>query len=187
VLERELSELDRQTDDLGLLESRQEELERQQARMERHRRVLRLAMKGLEVAEDRLQRSFLPQLNAEFNRMASHITGSARRRFDLNDLAHVQVIGEQTRGIDPLSFGTKEQIYLALRLALARVAARAGEPLPLLLDEPFASADSRRLRAAMELLASWADETQVILFTCHDHIVRAAQEAASGEAVLREL
>ncbi|MFX3639387.1 MAG: ATP-binding protein, partial [Candidatus Pristimantibacillus sp.] len=68
-----------------------------------------------------------------------------------------------------LSRGTAEQVYLAMRLALAVEAAQSAN-LPLLLDDLFVNFDRTRLRAAAELLASIAVKRQLILFTCHEHI-----------------
>ena len=63
-----------------------------------------------------------------------------------------------------LSYGTEEQLLLAARLTLAELLAGELRP-PLLLDEPFGAFDEGRLRAAMELLLSIAQERQVIVFT----------------------
>lgn len=66
-----------------------------------------------------------------------------------------------------LSRGMREQLYLALRLLLARELGR-GESLPLLLDDPFVNADDERFVAGMEELMETADsESQVFVFSCH--------------------
>ncbi|MCZ7631492.1 MAG: hypothetical protein M5U19_21640 [Microthrixaceae bacterium] len=65
-----------------------------------------------------------------------------------------------------LSRGATEQLYLAMRLALARQYARSSA-LPLVLDDVLVNADPRRrVRLAAELQETAAD-MQVLVFTCH--------------------
>jgi len=66
-----------------------------------------------------------------------------------------------------LSAGARDQLYLAARLALVDVVA-AGNPLPLILDDPFVHFDSLRRENTRDLLKEVAKRHQVILLTCHD-------------------
>lgn len=66
-----------------------------------------------------------------------------------------------------LSRGTKEQIYLALRLSLANHLDSSGERLPLFLDEVFINWDENRMDNAAALFNEIKYERQVFLFTCH--------------------
>jgi uncharacterized protein YhaN len=68
---------------------------------------------------------------------------------------------------EPLSTGTREQVYVALRLALARHLDQGGEPLPLFLDEIFVNWDPERRERGLDLLERAAEERQVFVFTCH--------------------
>ena len=69
---------------------------------------------------------------------------------------------------DHLSAGAKDQIYLAARLALSHYFSKDGDPLPLILDEPFANTDDERFERAMRFLAeSLSKDHQVIILTCH--------------------
>ncbi|MBH5317004.1 AAA family ATPase [Paenibacillus sp. GSMTC-2017] len=68
-----------------------------------------------------------------------------------------------------LSRGTAEQLYLAMRLALARESSQE-EKLPLMLDDLFVNFDSERLHAAARLVAELANERQLLLFTCHEKV-----------------
>ncbi|MFN7133763.1 MAG: hypothetical protein ACK4N5_16925, partial [Myxococcales bacterium] len=80
-----------------------------------------------------------------------------------------------------LSDGTLDQIWLALRLAVARKAAQEG-PLPIVLDDVFVHFDDGRTVAALKLLAELSHELQIIVFTHHDHVVDLAR-AAVAEAL----
>ena len=67
----------------------------------------------------------------------------------------------------PLSQGTLEQVYLALRLAIIDHLDADGERLPLFMDEALVNWDASRRDRAFELLERVAERRQVFLFTCH--------------------
>ena len=71
-----------------------------------------------------------------------------------------------------LSRGTAEQLYLALRLALAETMTRQ-DPLPLLFDDLFVNFDEHRLHAALTLLGNLSASRQVVMMTCHRHVAEA--------------
>jgi len=67
-----------------------------------------------------------------------------------------------------LSAGARDQLYLAVRLAISEYLSRGKAPLPLLLDDVFATSDDERLRAGMHaLIESFGAGHQLILTTCH--------------------
>jgi len=75
--------------------------------------------------------------------------------------------------VEALSRGTREQLFLALRLALADCYARRGVVLPLVLDDVLVNFDGNRGRAAAEVLVEFAAAGhQLLFFTCHEHILR---------------
>ena len=74
-----------------------------------------------------------------------------------------------------LSQGTKEQLYLALRLAFIKVFDQQAR-LPLFLDDPLVNCDEERLYGILKGLTKISDTHQVFLFTCHPHILQAAKE-----------
>ncbi|MBE3577654.1 MAG: AAA family ATPase [Limnochordales bacterium] len=87
-----------------------------------------------------------------------------------------------------LSRGTAEQLYLSIRLALAEDYARRVAALPLLLDDVLVNFDPRRLGGALLGVAELAHELQILLFTCHPHVIltacRAAQAAGAPFQIL---
>ena len=84
---------------------------------------------------------------------------------------------------EPISTGTREQVYLALRLAIVDHLDRDGERLPLFVDEAFVNWDPARAGRGMELLRRVAERRQVFLFTCHPELAR--DVAARGARVVR--
>ncbi len=73
--------------------------------------------------------------------------------------------------IEVLSRGTREAVFIALRLALAAAYARRGVMLPLVLDDVLVNFDKTRAIHAARTLKHFAElGHQVLMFTCHDHI-----------------
>ncbi|WP_438448646.1 AAA family ATPase [Gorillibacterium sp. sgz5001074] len=71
-----------------------------------------------------------------------------------------------------LSRGTAEQLYLAIRFALTEEFAR-NEPMPLVMDDIFVNFDRARLAACVRELGVLAEKHQILVFTCHRHVVEA--------------
>jgi DNA repair exonuclease SbcCD ATPase subunit len=80
-----------------------------------------------------------------------------------------------------LSAGTREQIYLLLRVAMAQHLVTTDETAPLLLDEVTAQADDRRRDQLLDVLAELSLERQVVLFTHDPRIADWADGQLSAE------
>ena len=81
--------------------------------------------------------------------------------------------------IDQVSSGTMDQIYLALRLAAAKLIQDGKQEMPLIFDDSFVLYDDDRLRTALKWLAA-SCKGQVLLFTCHQ---REAQMLTANQMV----
>jgi chromosome segregation protein len=71
--------------------------------------------------------------------------------------------------------GTRDELYLALRLAAI---AGGAERMPFIADEMLVNFDDRRARAALRVLAALGVERQTLLFTHHAHIAAMAMDLA---------
>ena len=152
----------------------QEELEAQNAVLEQ--RLLNLektyaaldyALKSLEQATAELQRRFAPRISRSAQEILGQLTNGRYTRLtmsqDFSLLAGAQ--NEDTlRSRHWRSDGTVDQLYLALRLAVAR---ELLPDAPLVLDDAMVRFDNVRLQAALEILKLEAQTKQVIIFTCH--------------------
>lgn len=85
-------------------------------------------------------------------------------------------------GVDALSEGTADQLFLALRIATIEDHARRARPLPFIADDLFVTFDDTRTKAGLTLLAELGRTTQTIVFTHHQHVVEAARHVL-GEQV----
>jgi uncharacterized protein YhaN len=73
--------------------------------------------------------------------------------------------------IDVLSRGTREQLFLSLRMAIVGLYARRGATMPFVLDDVLVNFDSERARAATAVLRDFAAAGhQLLVFTCHEHL-----------------
>ncbi|MEX1028631.1 MAG: AAA family ATPase [Paenibacillaceae bacterium] len=77
-----------------------------------------------------------------------------------------------------LSRGTAEQLYLAMRFALADEYSKT-VALPLIMDDIFVNFDADRLARTLMVLSDVAMRHQIIIFTCHEHVALALQSALS--------
>lgn len=90
--------------------------------------------------------------------------------------------------VEGMSEGSRDQLYLSLRLAAIELHQAAHEPMPLILDDLFITFDDDRSRAILPLLADLARSSQVLLFTHHQHLMELAKGALPpGTFSLHEL
>ena len=75
-----------------------------------------------------------------------------------------------------LSRGTAEQLYLSMRYALVREYANHVDPLPVVFDDIFVNFDPERSRTSLMALRELCATHQVLLFTCHPHLVKQVEE-----------
>ena len=149
------------------LEAKKEQLTAEAERLTRRYDALELALSTLEEANNELQTRFSPRISALSGALLGQMTGE---RYDTvlldSDLrAETREKGELvTRQLLYLSGGTADQVYLAVRLAICRLA--LGEDVPIVLDDALVRFDDERLRAALRLLRQEAETRQVVLFTC---------------------
>ncbi|HEX4259592.1 MAG TPA: AAA family ATPase [Acetobacteraceae bacterium] len=84
-------------------------------------------------------------------------------------------------GVAALSEGTRDQLYLALRVAAIETYAVSAEPLPLIGDDLLVHFDDTRAAAALRLLAGLGERMQTILFTHHHHLAELARAEIAGD------
>jgi uncharacterized protein YhaN len=78
-------------------------------------------------------------------------------------------------GIGGFSDGTRDQLYLALRLAALELHLEQAAPMPFIADDLFINFDDRRAKAGLEALADLSQRTQVVFLSHHDHLVDVAK------------
>ena len=106
----------------------------------------------------------------------------------MNSQGDIEVVDaiKTTRPPHLLSLGTRQQLYLSLRIALLMTAENVGRGLPLMCDDILVNFDDTRRIQAIEALLELAKKRQIILFTCHEDIA-ALIASADSSAKLIEL
>ncbi len=90
--------------------------------------------------------------------------------------------------VEAMSSGTRDQLYLALRLATLEWRIASSEPMPFIVDDILINFDDWRSAATIKALSSLGEKTQVILFTHHKQIVETARELqSSGKVFIHQL
>ncbi|MDB5212135.1 MAG: double-strand break repair Rad50 ATPase [Myxococcaceae bacterium] len=85
--------------------------------------------------------------------------------------------------VEGLSEGTRDQLYLSLRLASLLRYADLAEPMPLVLDDVLIQFDDERSRAALEIIAELSTRMQVLFFTHHARLVELARAAVPASSL----
>jgi len=88
--------------------------------------------------------------------------------------------GEQV-DVTGMSEGSRDQLYLALRLAALELQVEQGFGMPLIADDLFINFDDRRTMAGLKMLGELSRSMQVVFLTHHDHLVPLAQEALGAD------
>ena len=111
--------------------------------------------------------SFGLYLNKEASQYITGITGGIYDSMSIDENLNV-FLNTKTKlvPLENVSSGTMDQVYLALRLAAAKLLQGSGSGFPLIFDDSFTQYDDERLKTALEWLAS-AYGGQIIIFTCH--------------------
>jgi uncharacterized protein YhaN len=78
--------------------------------------------------------------------------------------------------VDGMSEGTRDQLYLALRLAAIELHLEKGRPLPFIADDLFVNFDDARAAAGFRSLAALGEKTQVIFLSHHPHLADVARQ-----------
>ena len=135
-------------------------------RLEETYAALEVAQKALSTATSELQRRFAPRIAKRAQELFGKLTDGRYEKVMLaEDLSiHVSAQQEATlRSSQWRSEGTVDQLYLALRLAVAE---ELTPHAPLVLDDAMVRFDDTRLATALNILTEMAEDKQVILFTC---------------------
>lgn len=89
--------------------------------------------------------------------------------------------------VEAMSDGTRDELFLALRVAVLEQGLETNEPLPLIVDDTLINLSDGRARAALEILAELGAKTQVLLFTHHGRVAELVKDLAGAKAFVHVL
>ena len=129
--------------------------------------VLRCLIAALTEAQATARDRYFAPVMAELRPMLRLLWPGAELRFDGESLLPTQLIRDgRAEEIGTLSGGTREQIALLLRLAFARLLAKAGRHAPVILDDALVYSDDERIVKMFTALNRVARYQQIIVFSC---------------------
>ena len=169
LLDSQLSRYRGRMEVLGNRETVRRDLNRLNTRirqLEEWDSALLLAQKTLLEASLELQRRFAPQIARRAQEHMAAFTGGRYRQLRLGEDLELQAGADSEDTLREAlwrSDGTVDQLYLALRLAVAETLTADA---PLVLDDALVRFDDDRLKATLDALQNEAKTKQVILFTC---------------------
>jgi uncharacterized protein YhaN len=158
----------------------------------RRRTLLELARGLLEETRDGFARDHQPAVLREASRWLERLTEGRytavttsihEARLEVHD--HAGTVWNPDR----LSRGTREQVFLALRLALVKDLERRGVHLPVVIDDALVNFDDQRALAAARVLMEFATEQpgrQMLVLTCHAHVAAIFAEVRAHVRSLSE-
>lgn len=136
--------------------------------LETEKRAIDLAIDTINDLSVDIYNDFGSQLNDSISEMVSIITDGKYNKVLLDDSMHISVLdGDHYMGIEYLSSGTMEQIYLAVRLCIASLLCE--DKMPVIVDDIFTAYDSKRLRNALYCM-SRINTDQIIILTSNEAI-----------------
>lgn len=161
----------RSAGDVMVMESELADQRRRHEALSGQEQAIALALEVMAEADAEMQQRFSPRLAKRAAELFARLTEGRYDEVTLSRDLTAKVRRSQDavgRELDYLSAGAKDQLYLALRLAVCELALPEEDPCPVVLDDALASFDDRRMALALELLKEISRTRQVLLFTCHD-------------------
>ena len=144
------------------------ELKERKKQLELEADALEVAYKELDAAVNEYRSSYKEHLEDQASSYCQKISGLSNRLVEMDDdfQIYVREAGRKC-SLDILSKGARDQLYLALRFAVADLLADEVK-LPLIFDDPFISTDGRRRNNIYHILQNQATERQFILLSHAD-------------------
>lgn len=157
---RELARIEEELADIG----------RQIKKYEETIEVLDFTKEMFQDSFQELQNTFGPVLNNKVGQIMQGITASQYQEVKVAEsyLISVKDHHDAIRDLQYFSNGTLDQVYFALRLGIIELAYNQDQKLPLFLDDAFIQYDDKRLASTLDFLLDYAEQHQVLLFTCHN-------------------
>lgn len=135
--------------------------------------VLRRLILALTQARDAARDRYFAPLLAELRPLLRLLWPDAELRFDGENLLPSELVrAGRAEAIGTLSGGTREQIALLVRLAFARLLAKSGRHVPVILDDALVFSDDDRIEAMFTALHAQAADLQILVLSCRNRALR---------------
>ncbi len=175
-------------EDLVMNETELETLKQQLQDAYREWLTARIALRSIDAAVSRYEEERQPDVirfaQTAFINMTDGRYEKLLKPLDSNEL-HLRAENGTHKTVGQLSRGTREQLYLAMRLGLIEQYEQNAEPMPVIMDDILVNFDDERGPLAVRALAQFANDRQVIVLTCHRNLLDLYLQGGATELVLR--
>ncbi|PSL30623.1 uncharacterized protein YhaN [Planomicrobium soli] len=146
-----------------------EEKKAEFADLAKHWAINKSITEAIKQTMNELKEKKLPSVIADAEAYFAKLTAHTYTGLEMNPAGFFEAIREDGMRfhIIELSQATKEQAYIALRLALA-VSMQQSHPFPIVIDDAFVHFDRSRLQQMINLITELQENHQFIYFTCHE-------------------
>jgi uncharacterized protein YhaN len=154
-----------------------------------HYATLKLAAVVLNRGIERYREKNQGPILARASRLFTALTAGSFAQLRIDDDGDGRAVLKGVRadgrlvGVEGMSDGSHDQLYLALRLASLESWLETHEPVPFVVDDILLNFDDRRATAALAALGELSQQTQVLFFTHHRHIIDLARAHLPGNVV----
>lgn len=125
----------------------------------------------------RLREEKLPHVLTQVNAFFHSLTGGRYDKLFIHEEGYFEAhaVSGLRYHVAELSQATKEQVYISLRMALAKTLATSA-PFPFIMDDPFVHFDRNRTNKMVQLMKEVGYERQILYFTCHEEMLELWQK-----------
>lgn len=155
---------------LAEVEERLAELEKDVEAETRHAEAVNLLYQTVTACRSQVMEAVAGPVEASAARILKRIAGPRMGSLKLGESFEVAAVVpsglDEAVSTEELSGGEKEQVHLAVRLALADLLAKNGRQL-VVLDDVLTATDAARFARILTVLEEYAQRLQILIFTCH--------------------
>ncbi len=161
----------------------EEDIQRTEAQSEECRKyhvAYEIAISTINSVSKDIHSSFAMRFNKYVSSIMSTVTNGKYDEVKTDENMNIRTFDNETGRlvkVDELSSGTIDQMYFALRIALADMVVQ-NKTLPIILDDCFLQYDTNRLDNILLMLQKISQERQIILFTCRNNEYEAMDRLA---------
>ncbi len=144
------------------------------ARIDHDVAVLQRLEKALDAAKAEARDRYFAPVAAELRPLLSLLWPDAELTWEAETILPTALVRDgTTEPVEILSGGTQEQVALLVRLAFARMLAKAGRHAPVILDDALVFTDDDRIERMFDALHRQAGDLQIIVLSCRQRAFRA--------------
>ncbi len=137
-----------------------------------------IAIQIFEEASEEMFNKYSPTINKKAELFLSELTSNKYAKISVSNNLNVSIrnLKNKSLALKYLNSGTYDQAYFALKLAVSNIMIKRDFFMPIVLDDIFLQYDENRTLQGFKFLEKYSIQSQIIMFTCHNHLVELAKK-----------